>query len=88
MMDNEITIQQDIYELRSWYSNQTIILWSCPFCGGKPELQHIGNDYTKKRSIKIKCEQCRCTRTDAALRHNFEWLEKIAAKNWNQRPNT
>ena len=75
-----------MHEFGSWNDNKTIKLMPCPFCGGKPELQHIGNNYTKKRSIRIKCKQCRCERTDAALRHDFDWLENMAAENWNQRP--
>lgn len=82
-------IQQTVmYEIKSWFDGKKIKLMSCPFCGGEPDLQHIGNDYTKKRKIKIKCKKCRCERTDAALRHGFDWLENVAIKNWNQRPRT
>ena len=66
-----------------------IELLPCPFCGGKPVVKRIGNDYVKKRTIQIKCSSCRVTRTDATLRQpGFEWLEKIAAESWNQRQPT
>ncbi len=63
-------------------------LLPCPFCGGEPTKKYIGNAHTKKRTIIIKCteSECRATKTDATLRHNFEWLEKVATDNWNQRP--
>ena len=57
----------------------------CPFCGGKAKKIFIGNDFTKKRSIEIKCTNCRIKRTDAAIRHNHEWLDKIATEAWNTR---
>lgn len=75
-----------IYESNGWKNNKIIRLKPCPFCGGEPDLQHIGNEHLKKRAIKIKCKQCRCQRTDAAIYHGFNWLEEVAAKNWNQRP--
>lgn len=59
----------------------------CPFCGTMPEILRRGNDFTKKRSITIKCKVCRAERTDAALRNGMDWLEAVAIKNWNQRPN-
>lgn len=58
-----------------------------PFCGGTPEMLRKGNDFTKKRSITIKCRGCRAERTDSALRNGMAWLEGVAVENWNQRPN-
>lgn len=55
----------------------------CPFCGGEPNVSFIGNEFGKKRKIVIKCKKCRCQRTDATLKNNFEWLEDIAVNNWN-----
>jgi Lar family restriction alleviation protein len=59
----------------------------CPFCGDAPEMQHIGNAHTKSRKIVIKCNGCRIQRTDAAIRHDFNWLEKLAIEQWNKRAN-
>lgn len=61
-------------------------LMPCPFCGTIPAVREIGNEWTKKRSIVIKCPKCRCQRTDATMRFAFDWLRDVAAKNWNQRP--
>lgn len=66
-------------------SSKKIGFLSCPFCGSKPEVKYIGNNRTKKRAIRVKCPKCRIERTDAALRYGFDWLEEVAAKNWNQR---
>lgn len=70
----------------SWDEVTEVELLSCPFCGGEPEVKHIGNDRSKKRAIEVKCTGCRVKRTDAAIRFDFFWLEKVAAENWNQRP--
>jgi Lar family restriction alleviation protein len=63
-------------------------LLPCPFCGTHPIIKRRGNNFTKKRSITIKCPSCRIERTDAAIHQNMEWLEDVALKNWNQRPVT
>ena len=71
----------------SGYTGKTINLLDCPFCGcDNIELSHIGNDHTKSRKINVKCKGCRASRTDAALRHNFDWLEGVAVTAWNRRP--
>lgn len=57
----------------------------CPFCGGKPELKHIGNEYTKKRVIEINCTKCHAKRTDASIRFGMDWLENAAKEAWNKR---
>ena len=57
----------------------------CPFCGGEPEIRCKGNNYTKSRSITIKCKNCRSKRTDATVRHSMEWIERVAIERWNQR---
>jgi len=72
----------------SWNGGKEIEMLDCPFCGGEPKVKHIGNDRTKRRAIEVSCEGCRCKRTDAAIYHGFDWIEEIAAKNWNQRPPT
>lgn len=60
-------------------------LIACPFCGETPKIIYTGNDHTKIRKIKIKCPKCRIERTDAAMQHDFEWLERISIANWNKR---
>ena len=57
----------------------------CPFCGGEAELTEIGNDYTKKRQVKISCGKCRVTLTNGAIRFGMEWLKDISMKAWNTR---
>lgn len=65
-------------------NNQTDLL-PCPFCGSQPKLQYIGNEWSKKRSIIIKCPECRITRTDSTIRFCFDWLEEVVKKGWNTR---
>lgn len=57
----------------------------CPFCGAIPVLQEIGNDFTKRRKVIVKCPRCRIQRTDAALAHSMFWLRQVATENWNMR---
>ena len=67
------------------YTDQIIDLLDCPFCGAHPEVKHIGNAYTKSRKITIRCPSCRVERTDATIRFDFVWLERVAEEHWNQR---
>lgn|SRR5574343_1876697 len=85
LYDEAQTAIEAEWKFKGWDETKTIELKSCPFCGGEPELQHIGNLHTKSRKIKIKCKKCRCQRTDAAIYHDFNWLEDVAAKEWNRR---
>lgn len=64
---------------------ERLVMLPCPFCGAEPELLQIGNDYTKKRSVVIKCNRCRIQRKDSALRNSMVWLVDVAVKQWNQR---
>ncbi len=70
--------------------NRILDLKPCPFCGSDPEVKCIGNDHSRKRKINVKCSNklCRIERTDAALRRGFDWLESVAEKGWNRRPET
>ena len=60
-------------------------LLCCPFCGGEPKKTFIGNNFTKKRSIEIKCTSCRVKRVDAAIHHSHEWLDGVITELWNKR---
>jgi Lar family restriction alleviation protein len=62
-------------------------LLPCPFCGGKPEVKYIGNEFTPKRYIEIKCTKCFAKRKDGAIRFGLDWLENTAANGWNRRTN-
>jgi hypothetical protein len=60
---------------------------TCPNCGGVLKSRYIGNMYGKKRKIQVKCKNvsCRIERTDAALNHDFVWLENCQLEAWNTR---
>lgn len=64
-----------------------IILLPCPFCGEEPIMETVGNDYTRKRSLVIKCSNvdCRATMTNGAILHGFRWLEDVSIEAWNRR---
>ena len=74
------------YKYKAWNPGKEITLRECPFCGSKPKVSHIGNEFGKTRKIEIKCSCCRATKINAAMRFNFKWLENVAAEDWNQRP--
>ncbi|MDP8772003.1 Lar family restriction alleviation protein [Serratia marcescens] len=58
----------------------------CPFCGGHAEMQRIGNEYTKKRSIVVKCTGCRIQLTNSAIMHyGFDFLHQKTVEAWNRR---
>ena len=60
-------------------------LLDCPFCGSRPNIFRIGNDYSKKRTIEIKCSKCLVKVVNSAIRNSFEWLEDISFSKWNNR---
>lgn len=60
-------------------------LKQCPFCGGDAILEEIGNDFTSKRSVVVRCTGCRVKRTDSAIKSSMEWLVNTAVSNWNMR---
>lgn len=64
---------------------ERLVMLPCPFCGHDPELMQIGNNYTKKRSVVVKCKKCRIQRKDSALVQSMEWLIDVAIQQWNQR---
>lgn len=64
---------------------EKIGLPECPLCGGDLDVIRRGNDHTKSREVTVKCSRCRLQRTDKAVRHGFDWLEKGQAEWWNKR---
>lgn len=61
------------------------VLLDCPFCGGRPELEMVGNNYSKIKKAKIKCRQCNVQNTIAARRNDQIWCGKTIIKMWNIR---
>lgn len=57
----------------------------CPFCGGKASLLKRGNDYTRKRSAEIRCEDCKAMVLTGAIRNSLEWCERTVIEKWNKR---
>jgi hypothetical protein len=62
-----------------------IQLLPCPFCGGSAVKKFIGNDYTRKRSVEIKCTKCFTKQVTGAIRNTMAWCEEQAIKQWNTR---
>lgn len=65
-----------------------IDLKRCPFCGGKPEIKHVGNDHTKKRSVHVCCSTFGCTveiRVATIKQPGHAWCEAKAVEGWNTR---
>lgn len=61
-------------------------LKTCPFCGTTPIWYHTGNDITPKRSVTIKCPNCRINMTvGGIIRLNISELETIIINKWNNR---
>ena len=65
-------------------------LLPCPLCKGAVEMNHIGNEHTKKRRIEIACKTFGCTIKYAigAIYHDFNWIEGKIVKKWNTRAST
>jgi hypothetical protein len=59
----------------------------CPICNGEMEIRRQGNDYTKKRRIVLLCKTFGCTVrfSMAAIKHDFDWLERRITERWNTR---
>lgn len=57
----------------------------CPFCGGTPIWYLKGNDYTKKRTIVVKCPDCGTTQELGLVHLTTEWGCEKAIENWNRR---
>jgi len=75
-----------MFEFESFNSDKKIQLENCPLCNSEDlSVSHIGNERTQKRSIEIKCKNCRINIKDSAMRYGFDWLESLASSNWNNR---
>lgn len=62
-----------------------IPLKDCPFCGHLPLVGQIGNNYTKKRSVYVKCTGCGVQYLQSAFKQSIEWLEGKVCEMWNRR---
>lgn len=60
-------------------------LKKCPFCNNEPELIKIGNEFTRRRCVKIKCTRCHTEQRTGAINQTLEWCEEIAINKWNMR---
>lgn len=62
-------------------------LLRCPFCGSEPKLIFIGNDYSKKRTVEIKCTNidCRATMINSSIRSTSKQLATWSIDKWNRR---
>ena len=78
-------MEQTIYKPHSGNDFLADVMLSCPFCGGEPQLTFIGNDYSKKRKVEIKCKGCRVTMINAGIRSGSEQLAKWSIEAWNKR---
>lgn len=67
------------------YDTKLPELSKCPFCGEEPIAYLKGNEYSKKRSITIKCPKCLIKRTTGAISQSTEWLEGKSIQLWNNR---
>jgi hypothetical protein len=68
---NTLLYSGKVYRFKTWGGGSKE-LYECPFCGGEPQVKHIGNDYVKRRTIEVKCTSCRCCRRDGAIRYGFD----------------
>jgi len=78
-------MEQTTYYPHSGNNFEADKLLPCPFCGGKPELTFIGNDYSKKRKVEIKCTSCHCTMVNAGIRTGSKQLSILSIEAWNKR---
>ena len=60
-------------------------LLPCPFCGSKPEMVLVGNEFTVPRSVIIKCPNCGVQRKDSGIITPLYTLAKGAVERWNTR---
>lgn len=59
----------------------------CPFCGGKAEINQIGNEYTRSRGFEVKCLTWGCATKKRAMviRQPTSKAREFAITAWNTR---
>lgn len=80
-------MKQTIYRPHSGNDFEADELLPCPFCGHIPELLFIGNDFTKKRSVEIKCTNflCGIHRISSGIKSGSKQLALWSIEAWNKR---
>ena len=58
---------------------------NCPLCGDETIVEQIGNEYSKKKTIKVKCRKCFVNIVQSVLIPDFKWLQQKMAERWNKR---
>lgn len=77
-------------EISLWFEgweDLRIELKPCPFCGGEPYLNQVGNlGHHRKVKIHAGCKPCRFEMTNASLGSvDFPFLINATLKQWNKR---
>ena len=78
-------MKQEIYKPHGGKEFLADSLLSCPFCGAEPQLTFIGNDYSKSRTVEIKCKGCRVKMVNSGIIMGGEQLAKVSIEKWNKR---
>lgn len=60
-------------------------LLGCPFCGCDPGIKLIANEYTKTKSLSIKCPICKIDLINCTNKHSYETILKESVGHWNKR---
>jgi hypothetical protein len=78
-----------VYVTHTGHKFEAEKLLKCPFCGYEPELLFIGNDYSKKRSVEIKCtnKNCRINVVTSGIKSSSQQVALWSIEIWNKRVN-
>jgi hypothetical protein len=79
------SIDEKLKTLLNKSNVEGLVMEPCPLCKKEVSKAFIGNNYTKKRSIEIKCRPCNLTMKMSALRFSHEWLDEQITTTWNNR---
>src|SRR5438105_3687335 len=62
-------------------------LQPCPFCpdGGKPFIEQIGNQSTKKRGFNVGCKKCHIKASHRVIYRDLDWCRARVMELWNTR---